>query len=151
MTQLTPNTRPVSTSAATSPVSTTRRDFLKAGAAAATIPVLAAQLASSVYAAGSDILKIGLVGCGGRGSGAAREALSADPNVELVSMGDVHADKLNSSWNNLKNIEALASKVKVDNDHKFVGLDAYKQVIDSCDVALLASPPGFRQIGRAHV
>ncbi len=144
MTQFTPDSRPVSTSAATSASSTTRRDFLKAGAVAATIPVLAGQFAPSVYAAGSDTLKIGLVGCGGRGSGAAREALSADPNVELVAMGDVHADKLNSSLNNLKNIEALASKVKVDDDHKFVGLDAYKKVIDACDVALLASPPGFR-------
>lgn len=126
--------------------SSSRRDFLKAGAAAATIPALAAQLATSAYAAGSDKLKIGLVGCGGRGSGAAVQALSADPNVELVAMGDAFGDALNSSLNQLMKSEALAGKVKVDNDHKFIGLDAYKKVIDSCDVVLLASPPGFRPV-----
>ncbi len=132
--------------AADSNTSSSRRDFLKAGAAAVAIPAVIASIAPRAYAAGSDKLKIGLVGCGGRGSGAAREALSADPNVELVAMGDAFGENLNTSLRNLSGIEALKSKIKVDDDHKFAGLDAYKKVIDSCDVALLCSPPGFRPV-----
>ncbi len=123
-----------------------RRDFLKAGAAAVVIPAVIASIAPRAYAAGSDKLKIGLVGCGGRGSGAAREALSADPNVELVAMGDAFGENLNSSLRNLSAVDTIKSKINVDDDHKFVGLDAYKKVIDSCDVALLCSPPGFRPV-----
>ena len=126
--------------------SSSRRDFLKAGAAAVAIPAVIASIAPRAYAAGSDKLKIGLVGCGGRGSGAAREALSADPNVELVAMGDAFGESLNSSLRNLSGMDAISSKIKVDDDHKFIGLDAYKKVIDSCDVALLCSPPGFRPV-----
>ncbi len=127
-------------------LSASRRDFLKAGAAAATIPALAAQFGSTAFAAGSDTLKIGLVGCGGRGSGAAVQALSADPNIELVALADAFGDALNSSLTHLKNNQAISARVKVDDDHKFTGLDAYKKVIDSCDVVLLASPPGFRPV-----
>ena len=126
--------------------SSSRRDFLKAGAAAVAIPAVIASIAPRAYAAGSDKLKIGLVGCGGRGSGAAREALSADPNVELVAMGDAFGESLNSSLRNLSGMDAISSKIKVEDDHKFIGLDAYKKVIDSCDVALLCSPPGFRPV-----
>ncbi len=131
---------------ADSTTSSSRRDFLKAGAAAVAIPAVIASIAPRAYAAGSDKLKIGLVGCGGRGSGAAREALSADPNVELVAMGDAFGEKLNDSLRNLSGMDTLKSKIKVDEDHQFVGLDAYKKVIDSCDVALLCSPPGFRPV-----
>ncbi len=123
-----------------------RRDLLKAGAAAATLPALAAQFAARAYAAGSDKLKIGLVGCGGRGSGAAVQALTADENVELHAMGDAFGEALNGSLKNLTNTQALAAKVKVDDDHKFSGLDSYKKVIDCCDVVLLCSPPGFRPV-----
>jgi predicted dehydrogenase len=123
-----------------------RRDFLKAGAAAVTIPSVIASIAPRAHAAGSDKLKIGLVGCGGRGSGAAREALSADPNVELVAMGDAFGEPLNTSLRNLSGMEAIRSKIKVDDEHKFVGLDAYKKVIDTCDVVLLCTPPGFRPL-----
>ncbi|HLQ44452.1 MAG TPA: gfo/Idh/MocA family oxidoreductase, partial [Planctomycetaceae bacterium] len=138
MTQPTFARRPASDSA----VSSSRRDFLKVGAVAATIPALAAQFASSAHASGSDTLKVGLIGCGGRGSGAAVQALSADPNVELVAMGDAFGDALNFSLTQLTKNESLLAKVKVDDDHKFVGLDAYKKVIDVSDVVLLASPPG---------
>ena len=136
----------VSQSTPDSNSSSSRRDFLKAGAAAVAIPAVIASIAPRAYAAGSDKLKIGLVGCGGRGSGAAREALSADPNVELVAMGDAFGESLNSSLRNLSGVDTISSKIKVDDDHKFVGLDAYKKVIDSCDVALLCSPPGFRPV-----
>ena len=141
MTQPTSSDRSASDSVSSS---SSRRDFLKAGAAAATIPALAAQFAASAFAAGSDKLKVGVVGCGGRGSGAAVQALSADPNVELVAMADAFGDALNSSLNQLTKSEGLAGKVRVADDHKFVGLDAYKKVIDASDVVLLASPPGFR-------
>src|ERR1041385_8095277 len=86
--------------------STSRRDFLKAGAAATTIPGLAAQFAATAHAAGSDVLKVGLVGCGGRGSGAAVQALSADPNCKLVAMGDAFEDRLNLSLDQLQKSEA---------------------------------------------
>ena len=136
----------VSQSTPDSHSSSSRRDFLKAGAAAVAIPAVIASIAPRAYAAGGDKLKIGLVGCGGRGSGAAREALSADPNVELVAMGDAFGESLNNSLRNLLAVDTIKSKIKVDDDHKFVGLDAYKKVIDSCDVTLLCSPPGFRPV-----
>src|SRR4029079_4101210 len=87
---------------------------------------------------------VGWIGCGGRGSGAAVDALKADPNVKLVAMGDAFADKLQNSLNALRGSE-LADKVDVDSDRQFVGFDAYKQVIDSgIDVVVLATPPVFR-------
>ncbi|HLJ11816.1 MAG TPA: Gfo/Idh/MocA family oxidoreductase [Planctomycetaceae bacterium] len=123
-----------------------RRDFLKGTAMAAVAGTLAGEsgLAPRVFAAGSELLKIGLVGCGGRGSGAASQALHADPHVQLVAMGDAFADKLESSLSGLKNSD-VGEKVAVAGDHKFVGFDAYKHVIDSgVDVVLLATPPHFR-------
>jgi predicted dehydrogenase len=126
------------------PASTTRRDFLKTSAAVAGGLGLNFSLSSGLYAAGDDTLKVGLVGCGGRGTGAAREALKADPNNKLVAVADVFRQQIDYSIKNLKEQEEIAAKVQVDEDHKFVGLEAYKQVVDACDVVLLASPPGFR-------
>lgn len=100
---------------------------------------------SRVHAAGDDTLKIGLIGCGGRGSGAAHQALNADPNVKLVAMADAFADRLASSRQNLEKV--AGDKVAVDDDHCFVGFDAYKKVLDSdVDVVLLATPPHFRPV-----
>jgi predicted dehydrogenase len=123
-----------------------RREFLKGSTAAAVVGSLAGQLALAprVFAAGSDVLKVGLVGCGGRGTGAASQALHADANVQLTAMGDAFADKLESSLATLQNSD-VADKVVVSSDRKFVGIDAYKQVIDSgIDVVVLATPPHFR-------
>src|SRR5437762_4454633 len=123
-----------------------RRDFLKGSAAAVAAGTLAGQLslAPRVFAAGSDVLKVGLVGCGGRGTGAASQALHADPQVQLVAMGDAFADKLESSLATLQNSD-VGDKVAVGSDHKFTGFDAYKGVIDSgVDVVVLATPPHFR-------
>lgn len=121
-----------------------RRQFLKAGTAL-TLGTLAAQFGRThgAYAAENNTLKVGLIGCGGRGTGAAAQALNADPNTELVAMGDAFTDRLESSLKNLKN-NPVGARVKVDDDHKFVGFDAYQGVIDSCDVVLLATPPHFR-------
>lgn len=122
-----------------------RRDFLQTSTTVALSAAAVAQLSltSGVYAAGDDVIKVGLVGCGGRGTGAAGQALSTEGNVKLVAMGDAFADSLNGSLNNLK--RGHADRVAVDDDHKFVGFDAYKQVIDSgVDLVILATPPGFR-------
>ncbi len=123
---------------------TTRRDFLRRAALASGVLAAPAILPSRLFAAGnSATLKIGLVGCGGRGSGAANEALTADKNVVLTAMGDAFEDRLQGS---LKNLQAAhGERVKVTPDKCFVGLDSYQKVIDSgVDVVLLATPPGFR-------
>jgi predicted dehydrogenase len=118
---------------------TTRRQFLTASAAAVAA-------APSMYAAGNDVIKIGLIGCGDRGTGAAVNALSADKNVKLVAMGDAFSDRLEGSLTNLLAKKAVAERVDVKPDAKFVGFDAYKHVIAHSDVVLLTTPPQFRPI-----
>ncbi len=129
---------------------TSRRDFLKSSTTAvagtATLAASLSTLAPAVYAQGSDLLKVGLVGCGGRGSGAASNALHGDANCELVAMADAFPDAIEGSLRNLKNDASINGRIKVKDDMKFTGLEAYKKVIDSCDVVLLASPPGFRPV-----
>jgi predicted dehydrogenase len=121
---------------------TSRRDFLKTSAVAATLAAVPA-----VHAAGSDLLRIGLVGCGGRGTGAAAQALHADKNVKLVAMADAFEDRLESSLSTLKRDEAIAGKIDVKSDHCFVGFDAYQKLLASgVDVVLLCTPPGFRPL-----
>ena len=125
---------------------TNRRDFIKTGTVASAAGVLLGNFAgnSGVYAAGDEVLRVGLVGCGGRGSGAANQALRADPNTKLVAMGDAFPDKIERSLKNLKAQKEIADRVVVPDENKFSGLDAYRYVIDSCDVVILATPPGFR-------
>jgi len=126
------------------PAPSGRREFLKTSAA-----LVGGSLAMNlglqprVYAAGNEIIRVGLVGCGGRGSGAAAQALNADPQARLVAMGDTFSDRLESSLKNLLK-QAVADRVQVSDDRKFVGFDAYKHVIEACDVVLLATPPHFR-------
>ena len=123
-----------------------RRQFLHTGSSAlATASLLGAlPLERSVHAAGSDQLKIALIGCGGRGSGAANQALSTSGNVKLVAMADVQPDKLSKSLENLKTQHAAA--VDVPADRQFSDFDGYKKAIAACDVAILATSPGFRPI-----
>ena len=118
---------------------TTRRDFLKTATASAASIALPVPL---VHAAGNEILKIGLIGCGGRGTGAAEQALSADPNVKLVALGDAFENRLKGSLAILK--KTLPEKVDVKDEKCFVGFDAYKGVIAASDVVLLCEPPHFR-------
>jgi predicted dehydrogenase len=88
-------------------------------------------------------LKVGLVGCGGRGTGAAVQAMNADPHVQLTAIGDLFPDQMEQSLELLR--REVPSKVKVDPAHRFVGFDACQKVIDSgVDVVLLCTPPGFR-------
>src|SRR5690606_13693356 len=123
-----------------------RRDFLKT----AGITTLAG-VATTNYVLGSnnswslntDTLKVGLIGCGGRGTAAAMEALNADPNVVLTAMADAFSDRLDDSYNTLKS--KMGDKVQVPDPQKFVGLDAYQRLLESdVDVVLLAAPPAFR-------
>jgi predicted dehydrogenase len=123
----------------------TRRNFLTTTAAAAAAAPL---IAPAVHAAGSDVLKLGIVGVGGRGSGAVADAFKADPKTKLVAACDIFEDRLNDGVKNLKQVY----KDRVACDGKmFTGFDGYKQVIDSdIDVVLLTSTPGFRPIHFAY-
>lgn len=123
----------------------TRRRFLKTTSTAVGGAVIASLTAEkAAHAAGDDKLKVALIGCGGRGSGAANQALSTNFNLKLVAMADAFRDRMDSSLDNLK--AQHKDKVDVSEDHKFIGLDAYKQAIATADVVILATPPGFRPI-----
>lgn len=121
--------------------SPSRRQFLKTSAVAAATTLAAAP---AVHAAGGDTLKIGLIGCGGRGTGAASQALRADRNVKLYAMADVFADRLQGSLATLQKDQDIANKLDVAPERQFVGFDAYQKVISSVDVVLLTTPPHFR-------
>ena len=124
--------------------SSTRRQFLKASGTAVVAGTLSANLARSVHAAGDETLRIGLVGCGGRGTGAARQALEADPNTKLVALADAFEDRVALSLANLKK-SPVADRVAVDEDHRFAGFDCCEKLVESgVDVVLLAAPPHFR-------
>src|SRR5688572_16096737 len=126
-----------------------RRQFLKSSTVAAIAGPL---VAGSTFAqertiSPGETLRVGLIGCGGRGTGAAAQALAADTNVKLVALGDAFKDRLQGSLETLKKQEDIAKKIDVPEDRRFVGFDAYKQVIASgVDVVLLTSPPHFRPL-----
>jgi len=137
--------------------SNSRRTFLKTGAlASSAVATSLTTLVQPVHAQGSASLKIGIVGIGGRGSGAATQAIKADPNVELVAAADVIQKKAEKRLQAIKDQlitdgeEKAAERVNVSEDNIFVGLDGYKQVIDRSDVVLLCTPPGFRPIHLAR-
>ncbi len=126
--------------------SVTRRDFMMTSAAAAGSLALG-NLASGQDAnvAGSDTIRVGLIGCGGRGTGAAAQALSADPGVKLVAMGDAFLDRVQASLGHLA--KHPSGRVDVPAERQFDGFDCYKKVIDSgVDVVILTTPPVFRPI-----
>lgn len=130
-----------------SSVRSTRREFLKTSTLATAGGAIAGtlSLASGVYAAGDDTLRVGLIGCGGRGTGAATQALNADPRVKLTAMGDAFEDRLQLSLKSLRAEEGLGDKIDVPPERQFMGFNAYQQVIDSgVDVVLLTTPPHFR-------
>jgi myo-inositol 2-dehydrogenase/D-chiro-inositol 1-dehydrogenase len=124
-----------------------RRGFLRTSSGALAGGVLLGALAPERFAhaaGGSDELKIALIGCGGRGSGAANQALSTyiQGPVKLVAMADVHEDRLKSSLSNLE--KTHGARVDVPPERQFLGFDAFKKAIELCDVAILSTPPGFR-------
>lgn len=116
-----------------------RRAFLKAGTIAAAASALPSVLHAQV--AGSSEIKIALVGCGGRGSGAAAQSLNV-PGTKLVAMADAFANNVEDAYKNLK--QQFGDRVDVPQERRFSGFDAYKNAIDSADVVLLCTPPGFR-------
>jgi len=124
----------------------TRRSFLGNTAAAVAGSALLAGAPSIGRAQSAKTLSIALVGCGGRGSGAAKQALSADSNIVLTAMADIAPDQIEKSLENLKGqFSSEPEKIKVEDSRKFVGLDAIDKVLASdVDVVLLTTPPGFR-------
>jgi len=120
-----------------------RREYLRAaaGATAGAAGLGLWPLARAVHAQGTEILKIGLVGCGGRGTGAAADALQADPHTKLVAMGDIFRDRLQASRKNLQTL--FGDRVDVPEERAFLGWDAYRHVIECSDVVLLALPTFF--------
>ncbi|MFT4155983.1 Gfo/Idh/MocA family protein [Parafilimonas sp.] len=127
---------------------TGRRDFLKttsliAGGLMAT-PLMSG---ANYFSGADDVIKIALIGCGGRGTGAATQALSTKQNVQLVAMADAFKNRLDDSYNNiLEALEDKKSRVQVKEENKFIGFDAYKKAMALADVVILATPPGFRPI-----
>ena len=126
-----------------------RRDFLKtaggAGMAAGFPAIISAQTVTNA-------IKVGLVGCGGRGTGAASQALQADDFTELSAVADIDQDRIDNCLDTLKKIQRIAGRVQADPAKQFLGLDAYQKLIGSgVDTVLLATPPGFRPVHLAAV
>ena len=130
-----------------------RREFLTGSTAALAGVGVAATAASGlsvplVHAGGSSTIKIGLVGCGGRGSGAAEQALKADSGTLLVAVADAFQDRIDEHLSGIR--DAFGSRVDVPKERQFTGFDAYKQVIDQVDLVLLTTPPHFRPLHLAY-
>lgn len=125
-----------------------RRRFLGTSTLAATGALASSMsLKHVVHASGDNTLKVGLIGCGGRGTGAASQALLADRQVKLTAMGDVFADQLQLSLGSLRETRGLEAKIDVPAERQFVGFDAYQKVLESgVDVVLLTTPPHFRPL-----
>ena len=132
-----------------------RRTFMKTSTLAMGGVMLApSMVAAKAHIAGDDVIKIGLIGCGGRGKGAAVQALSSGQNVKLVAMADAFRDRLDQAYDQITDPEFknwssdepvdVKSKIVVPEEHKFDGFDGYKKVIPLVDVVILATPPGFR-------
>lgn len=124
-----------------------RREFIARTSAAGVGAALAGTLArpQAVHAGSDGTIKVALIGCGGRGTGAAAQALSTAGPVKLWAVADAFADRVESSLASLTAITRLADRVDVAAERRFVGLDAYRKAIDSgADVVLLTAPPGFR-------
>ncbi len=125
---------------------TSRREFLKKTSRAVAVSSLASATIPLVHAAGSDLIQVALVGAGGRGAGAAAQALSTTSGpIKLVAMADVFESKLSRSYDSLS--KKFAEQVDVPLERRFLGFDSYKQAMDCLkpgDVVILATPPAFR-------
>jgi predicted dehydrogenase len=131
-----------------------RREFVKT-AGLASGAILAAPLMSNAnfFSGANDVIKVALIGCGGRGTGAAVQALRSKQNVKLVAMADAFKDRIDSAYKAITGdlSEAgisgdITKMIDVPEERKFVGFDAYKQAIALADVVILTTPPGFRPI-----
>src|ERR1051326_7941132 len=131
-----------------SPNPTSRRDFLINTSRFAAASALAGVAIPAVHAAGSDLIQLALVGCGGRGTGGAADALGTKSGpIKLVAMADVFENRLSSSFNELG--KRYTSQLDVPEDRKFIGFDAYRKAMDCLkpgDVVIFATPPAFRWV-----
>src|SRR5687768_7431344 len=138
------------------PGTTSRRDFVKQSTIVAggllAMPVLSR---ANYFSGADDVIKVALIGCGGRGTGAAVQALLTKQNVKLVAMADAFKDRLDGCYAILTadDISELSgatgnvkAKVDVPEERKFIGFDAYLKAIPFADVVILATPPGFRPV-----
>lgn len=128
----------------------TRREMLKKSGQVAVASALAGVALPAVHAAENNTIQVALIGCGGRGTGAATNALSVKNGpIKLVAMADVFPERLAGSYKNLSGNKDVAQNVDVPEDRKFVGFDAYKKAMDCLkkgDVAIFATPPAFRWV-----
>jgi len=137
-------------------INPSRRDFIKQGSLLAGGLIAAPLLSNANYFSGSDdVIKIALIGCGGRGTGAATQALVSKQNVKLVAMADAFRDNLDTCYKQLTSDDIadstngrgnLKGKIDVPEERKFTGFDGYMHAIALADVVILATPPGFRPI-----
>ncbi|RYZ33666.1 MAG: twin-arginine translocation signal domain-containing protein, partial [Sphingobacteriales bacterium] len=132
-----------------------RRDFVKQSTLLAGGVIAAPLISGANYFSGSDdVIKVALIGCGGRGTGAAMQALLSKQNVKIVAMADAFRDRLDNCYKKLTAEDMsdsgvkgnLKAKVDVPEERKFVGFDGYEKAIPLADVVILATPPGFRPI-----
>src|ERR1039458_401381 len=127
---------------------TTRREFIKTTSRIAAASALAGVAIPRVHAAGGDLIQVALVGCGGRGTGAASNALSSKGGpLKLVAMADVFENKLNGSFEGLS--KDKKDLMDVPQDRKFIGFDGYKKAMDCLkpgDIVILTTPPAFRWV-----
>jgi predicted dehydrogenase len=125
-----------------------RRDFVKQSTILAGGIMAVPLMSKANYFSGADdAIKVAVIGCGGRGTGAAIQALSTKQNVKLVAMADAFKDRLDDAYKEITSDDAnVKAKVDVPEERKFVGFDAYKKAIPFADVVILATPPGFRPI-----
>jgi myo-inositol 2-dehydrogenase / D-chiro-inositol 1-dehydrogenase len=129
----------------TKQTSVTRRDFLKTSSTAVAATALGTlDISRTAHAAGSDSLKVGMIGCGGRNSGAIVQALTADKGSRLVAMCDIFMDRIQEKLSAIRT--AKPDQVQVDSSHCFTGFDAYKKVIEASDVVLIANAAKFHPL-----
>jgi predicted dehydrogenase len=125
----------------------TRRTFLKTTAAVSAAAVTLTRLSPAAYAQGVDKIRVGIVGCGGRGSGAVRDCTKASPSVQIVAMGDVFQDRLDGAARAFSEPgKGIGEQFACPPEKRYVGFDAYQKVLADPDVdmVILATPPGFR-------
>jgi len=124
----------------------TRRRFVQTSAAGAMLAASPLALGRSAHAQGQEVVRCGVVGCGGRGTGAAVNAMQANPSTHIVAMADLFPDRLQSSLGHLRQQEDHSSQVVLTDEDTYTGIDAYKQLMarDDIDMVILATPPHFR-------
>tara|TARA_R110002096_G_scaffold142273_1_gene297461 strand:+ start:1589 stop:2908 length:1320 start_codon:yes stop_codon:yes gene_type:complete len=120
-----------------------RRNFIKTSAIITGGAMLSPLTLSGAYAAGDDAIKIAVIGCGGRGTGAVFQAFETGQNIKLVAMADAFKDRLDQSYERILK-KYGKDKVVVSEEQKFVGFDGYKHAMKEADVVIIATPPGFR-------